>query len=444
MFFRSLLSKTLIVILSISTFTSFQIIANSNIEISFEDVKKDITFLASDDLKGRATFSPEIEKAADYIASRFKDIGLSPFNGSFKQTFEVYSFKPQSVVALLNGKPIKDDNIAFVSTTQQLAWQRNNDINFKIISENEDLRSVVRNANNKGGNHLFVVNTAHAELFKRYKNYFKRGLTKLSNKDNGAIVLILSNHSNIETFNVDASLEIEHESLSNVVGVIPGKSKTNEIVLFSAHHDHLGENSTADSDSIFNGADDDASGTTAVISLANYFMKKASNERTIMFATFTAEEIGGFGSKYFSNQLPPETITAMINIEMIGKPSKFGAGNFWMTGMERSNLGSIMNAALDSSKKQIYADPYPSFGLFYRSDNATLAQLGVPAHSFSSTQLDNDKHYHKVSDNLESLDLSSMYNVIQTLAEASIPLVNGSATPTRVDSTKLRTEGKIF
>ncbi|MCI2285299.1 M20/M25/M40 family metallo-hydrolase [Colwellia sp. MSW7] len=161
-------------------------------------------------------------------------------------------------------------------------------------------------------------------------------------------------------------------------------------MLFSAHYDHLGSKNT-EGDNIFNGADDDASGTTAIINIAQYYAKQANNARTLMFAAFSAEEIGGFGSQYFSKQLNPDAITAMINIEMIGKPSKFGTGALWMTGMERSNLGTQLNQALAKSGKKIHKDPYPKQKLFYRSDNATLAKLGVPAHSFSSSQLDKDQ-----------------------------------------------------
>jgi Zn-dependent M28 family amino/carboxypeptidase len=163
-----------------------------------------------------------------------------------------------------------------------------------------------------------------------------------------------------------------------------------------------------------------------------------------MFAAFSAEEIGGFGSQYFSKQLNPDAITAMINIEMIGKPSKFGTGALWMTGMERSNLGIQLNQALAKSGKKIHKDPYPKQKLFYRSDNATLAKLGVPAHSFSSSQLDKDQHYHQVSDEISSLNLPSMREVIQTLAVATQPLANGLVTPSRIDTNNVKEKGIIF
>ncbi len=113
--------------------------------------------------------------------------------------------------------------------------------------------------------------------------------------------------------------------LANLVGVIPGKSKKDEYVIFSAHYDHLGIDHSADrKDSIFNGANDDASGTTAVILLANYFRALGNNERTLVFVAFTAEETGEYGSQYFSKQMDPSKTMAMFNIEMIGTDSKWG------------------------------------------------------------------------------------------------------------------------
>jgi len=163
-----------------------------------------------------------------------------------------------------------------------------------------------------------------------------------------------------------------------------------------------------------------------------------------MFAAFSAEEIGGFGSRHFSTHVEPSKITAMINIEMIGKPAVFGEGSVWMTGMERSNLGEQLNQTLAPQNLTVYADPYPKQNLFYRSDNATLARLGVPAHSFSSTQLDKDQHYHQVSDDINSLNLPSMLKVIKMLAIATTPLVDGSITPSRIDPNKVKRNGLIY
>src|SRR6185436_18948536 len=111
-------------------------------------------------------------------------------------------------------------------------------------------------------------------------------------------------------------------------------------------------------DSIFNGANDDAAGTTAVIMLAKYFSKLKNNERTLIFVAFTAEEIGGYGSRYFSKQLDPEKVVAMFNIEMIGTDSKWGANSAYITGYEKTDMGKILEKNLEGSQFKFYPDPY--------------------------------------------------------------------------------------
>ena len=419
--------------------------------IPAEQVVKDITYLAADDLKGRASFSPEVDRAANYIAKRFADIGLQPIstekvatdNSGFLQKFTVSQIQPQALTVSINHAEISQENLAIASTMRSVNWQETG-AQVHVISKDDDMRDALRALNQKGGQHLVIINSAHTKTFQAYKNYFNRGITKLSLEHRGAIVMVLSDISDVNAYNVKANAKITEQTLTNVVGILPAANTEHakEVVLYSAHYDHLGV--TEDGKQIYNGADDDASGTTAIINLAQYYAKQGNNKRSLMFSAFTAEEIGGFGSKYFSQQLNPDHVVAMINIEMIGKPSKFGAGTVWMTGMERSNLGALLNEKLSAQNTEIYQDPYPEQGLFYRSDNATLARLGVPAHSFSSTQLDKDQHYHQTSDDIKSLDLSSMHKVIESLAVATQSLVDGTVTPTRIDKAKVRAQGKIY
>jgi hypothetical protein len=454
--FSTLLLTASVLITSITGVSSAFAITNT---ISLAQVTKDITYLASDELKGRDNFSPEIRLAANYIATRFQESGLVGVNGisgsNFLQKYQITKRTPQQLNLTINGRDISNKNLTMASTITRFSWSINNkikDTEFALhnIGKDDDMRAIVSTLNKQGGKHLILLHPEQKTLFERYKNYFNQGTTKLS-QDNpkkeldGVIIIALSSLTTekINNLQVSGVSSISKNELVNVVAIIPGKSKPEEVVLYSAHYDHLGVK-VGEGDAIFNGADDDASGTTAIINLAQFFAKQKDNARTLMFAAFSAEEIGGFGSRYFSQQLAPEKITAMINIEMIGKPSKFGAGTLWMTGMERSNLGAQLNAALAKSGKKIHKDPYPKQGLFYRSDNATLARLGVPAHSFSSTQLDSDKHYHQASDDIASLDFASFHQVIKTLAIATQPLVDGDVTPSRIDKKLVSGKGLIF
>jgi Zn-dependent M28 family amino/carboxypeptidase len=230
--------------------------------------------------------------------------------------------------------------------------------------------------------------------------------------------------------------EPEPYPLANVVGMIEG-NRSDEFVLFSAHYDHIGIRPGGE-DTINNGANDDASGTTAVIELARYFKDQPKPERSLIFAAFTAEESGGFGSRYFSEQLDPEQIIAMFNIEMIGKPAVSGPNTAWITGYDRSSFGQILSDAVEGTIYEFYPDPYPDQNLFFRSDNRTLAMLGVPAHSISTTPIDVDPDYHQVSDEVETLDLDHMTNTIRAIALAAETIISGEATPTRVDPDSVR------
>jgi Zn-dependent M28 family amino/carboxypeptidase len=228
-------------------------------------------------------------------------------------------------------------------------------------------------------------------------------------------------------------------SYANVFGMRPGKSRKYEMVVFSGHYDHLGiARQPVNGDSIFNGANDDAAGTTAVILLANYFKNKGGNERTLVFAAFTAEEVGGFGSQYFSSQFDPVQVMAMFNIEMIGTESKWGRNAAYITGFDQSDMGTILQKNLEGTGFQFYPDPYPSQNLFFRSDNATLARLGVPAHTISTAKMDGEPNYHKVSDEVETLDMENMAAIISAIAKSAETIISGKDTPTRIQMDKPR------
>ena len=447
--------------------------------ITLENITEDVRYLASDELKGRNNFTLNIRQAADFIAKRFNEVGLTPAPSApnFKQQYLVQKITPDTLIVEINGQAIASEYLSMATTVADFQWSNSTDknnqsvtkqtltkqptnnhpVNIVMIGEDNNMRKSLRELNNLGGQHLVLLHPKHEESFKRYQNYFAQGLTKLVDKNTteqgGIIVIALTDMSKVKQFNVKGNAKVTDTTLSNVVGILPGKSKANEIVLYSAHYDHLGvkpsidvtpNNKASQSSKIFNGADDDASGVSAIINLANHFAKTGNNERTLMFTAFSAEEIGGFGSRYFSTHVEPTTITAMINIEMIGKPAVFGEGTVWMTGMDRSTLGEQLNQALAPQNLKVYADPYPKQNLFYRSDNATLARLGVPAHSFSSTQLDKDQHYHQVTDDINSLNLPSMLQVIKMLAIATTPLVDGSITPSRIDPNKVKRNGLIY
>jgi Zn-dependent M28 family amino/carboxypeptidase len=278
----------------------------------------------------------------------------------------------------------------------------------------------------------------HKDLFTRYQSYYSRGNITLEEPGGPSYVLVLGKPATPASFSVTAANQVEKLPLFNVAGMLPGKSRPDEYVIFSGHYDHIGVLPPVKGDSIANGADDDASGTTAVIALANYFKELNNNERTLIFVAFTAEEIGGYGSQYFSRQLDPEKVAAMFNIEMIGKESKFGKNAAFITGYEKTDFGKILQKNLEGTQFTFHPDPYTEQNLFYRSDNATLARQGVPAHTISTDQIDIDKFYHTVDDEYETLNVDNIVSTIKAIALSARSIVAGKDSPTRVNTSELK------
>jgi len=235
-----------------------------------------------------------------------------------------------------------------------------------------------------------------------------------------------------QTFTFKNRRSGEDITSSNIIGVLEGKSRKDEMVIVSAHYDHLGMKKEGEGDLIFNGANDDASGVAAVLTLAEYFKKKGKNERTIVFIAFTAEEMGLIGSTHFGKGIDASKFVAGINLEMMGKEPATGPKTAWLTGFDRSDFGKIIQKNLEGTGYKLYPDPYPQFNLFFRSDNASLARLGVPSHTFSTTQIDKDPDYHKVTDEAETLDIVVITETIKAVAKGTESIINGKDTPTRV------------
>jgi hypothetical protein len=386
--------------------------------------------LASDEMQGRKTFSPAIDKAADFIAGEFQKSGLQYFDGltDYRQTFSLKKATTISTSGNLAGKAIPAENIIAITTAAELNINQDSAFKMAMIDDTSNLFREAYRILKSNQKYVVWVNTAHQKNFQQLKRFSRETF-----EEKAPVVFVFTNEDPT-VFQLKIKSNITTPSLTNVIGVLPGKSKKDEYVIFSAHYDHLGIGKPdASGDSIYNGANDDAAGTTAVIMLADYFSKIRSNERTLIFATFTGEEIGGFGSQYFSKQIDPDKVVAMFNIEMIGTQSKWGANSAYITGYEKSDFGKILQSNLKGSDFHFEPDPYPEQNLFYRSDNATLAALGVPAHTISTSKMDNEPNYHKQSDEVKTLDMENMAEIIKAIAISSKTIVSGKDTPQMIE-----------
>ncbi len=425
--------KKLIATGLLTSMTLFLFAQKINKIINAKEVERIETVLSSDEMKGRKTFSPDIEHASAFIEKEFKKAKLKKFNtaNSYRQEFNMIESSNTSAVVIVDGQKQADSSIAVSSFQPKVSLSEKNTEIVKI-NASDDFRKKYSEYSNSKKNLLVLVDP----LFRSYAGRLKRRAPAKFEQPDNSIVFVFG-INNAASFSIELTNNINKKPLNNVVGIIPGKSLKDEYVIFSGHYDHLGIGKPVNNDSIYNGANDDAAGTTAVITLAKYFKALHNNERTLVFVAFTAEEIGGFGSQYFSKQFEPEKVKAMFNIEMIGTESKWGKGSAYITGFEKTDMGKILQQNLEGSSFKFYADPYTTQNLFYRSDNATLARLGVPAHTISTSKMDNELNYHKVSDEIGTLDMNNMAEIIKAIAISSRSIISGKDAPTRVDTKTL-------
>ena len=404
--------------------------------INANEVERIEKILAADDMEGRKTFTPGIDKAADFIAAEFEKSKLKYFGKSnnYFQEFVMVKAKPVMINGMLDSDTLNEKNVIANTTAAEITINSLKDFELVVIKKDDDFFKVVFPLMEAEKNLLVLVDKVHSDKYKRMQRF--TGNAKFQSAVSQ--VFILTNITNPLTLQLTVNNQLTEQKLKNVIGVIPGKSRKDEYVVFSGHYDHLGiSKPNKDQDSIFNGANDDAAGTTAVIMLSKYFSSlKQKNERTIIFVAFTAEEMGGYGSRYFSKQLNADKVMAMFNIEMIGTESKWGTNSAYITGYEKSSMGKILQDNLADSKFKFEPDPYPKQNLFYRSDNATLAELGVPAHTISTSKMDTEKFYHTLDDEIETLDMNNMAEIIKSIAISSKTIISGKDTPTRVEKGK--------
>ena len=221
----------------------------------------------------------------------------------------------------------------------------------------------------------------------------------------------------------------------NVIGVLHGSDSRlkDEVVLLTAHLDHVGMREAANGDNIYNGADDDASGCVAVLQLARALAQKQAPRRTVLFVFFGSEETGGQGNQYFLQHppVPIKNIVANLEFEMIGRPdSAVKPDELWLTGYERSNLGP----ELAKHGAKLVADPHPRQNFFQRSDNYALARQGVVAQTVSSFGLHAD--YHRPSDDVAHIDFAHMEQAVRSMVGPVEWLANSDFKPEWLEGKK--------
>ncbi|KXX70190.1 hypothetical protein AVL50_15105 [Flammeovirga sp. SJP92] len=403
-----------------------------------------IDTLSSDALRGRLAGSEGEKLATDYISNEFKKLGLKPAgdDGSYFQVMTKYQKVVQNNNLVINKENIASDQFFVDTNLEQIYSKKAKELQVKDIPSGKSLNEFREELLKETAvTMVWVRSDQHKKelAMLQFKSANQKYVEDVSSKQ--AIIWVVPPASALSKFKkvlVDFKQEVKKVEMRNVMAKLEGTSKAKEVVMIGAHHDHIGILDAVQEDSIANGADDNASGVSAVIQIAEYFAKRRrAYARTILFTTFTAEEIGLVGSKYMAEQMSDEelkNIVALINIEMIGKPSANGKRKAYITGYNKSNLGRLMQKNVRKAKVKFsfFEDPYPDLQLFMRSDNASFAAKGIPAHTVSSTDIDFDSYYHTVNDEMNSLDFQNIVEVTKGIIIGIEPIVSGRDTPSRI------------
>ena len=401
-------------------------------------VKAIVSYLASDELAGRDSPSPGLEAAAKYIADHFAAAGLQQVaNDSWFHGYQLPGLRLDSTTIVL--KVRREQGEKGEKTEQKEAKDLQADTEVRLyragdsIGEDDQVATVAsagdartdRLLMNPGSRRPMLLEIDTADP--RWAS--SQGVHSLLGKgrQGGRPVFLVKKGAlppgdpNAEdahyvvNYKITAPQPADVE-LKNVVGLLRGSSKPEEYVLVSAHYDHIGIGMPIDGDAINNGADDDASGTTAVVLLAEALAKQPRPARSVLFVCFSAEEKGLRGSRAFAERppVPLEQVVANVNIEMIGRPDADKHQQAWITGPDYSDFAAIAGPALHRAGIELVGFDMAK-ALFAASDNYSLAQKGVVAHSISAGSLHAD--YHRPSDEVAKLQLPHMTAVIKGLRE---------------------------
>lgn len=438
--------------------------------ITPEDLKDNLSIIASDALEGRATGTRGQKMAAAFISFHFQQLGLkAPVNGSYYQPFELYRLVPGETTITAGGVTYRNfqdivfygqDNTSGSIPVVFAGRGRAQDFaNVQVagkgvvllMSEDaQDYQAPIAEARNRNAAAIFIVNTKTQEQFKGYARQWESFLTETrpslkkpepSGNNSGVFFIapavaekILN--TSIAKLNAAAtstsksalrkagtgnvsyrsSVEVQTIHTENVLGFLEGSDKKDEVVVITSHYDHIGKKSSGVGDLINNGADDDGSGTVAVMQLAKAFAQAKKDghgpRRSILFMTVAAEEVGLLGSEYYTQYpvFPLDNTVVNLNLDMIGRRDeehKDSPPYVYVIGSDK--LSSELHALSESINKKYtnlvfdytYNDESHPARLYYRSDHWNFARKDIPI-IFYFDGIHED--YHLPSDEVDKIE----------------------------------------
>ncbi|MEC8511015.1 MAG: M20/M25/M40 family metallo-hydrolase [Planctomycetota bacterium] len=444
-------------------------------EITAAELMAHVKALAADALAGRPMGSTESLQAAEICAASLQLAGLQPGadDGSFLQriTFErvVHEGVPELVCTLADGSEtvlFNGEQFTFtmagrhedtgalrcVTVGEESGLPAEADVGVALVLNTSagKARRWLRNAGHgRGEGFGAVVVPRRGEAGERSTPRASR--TRLAGGDRGALNVSLkgpiaeaAGRGELRTVSLRPRARLEVTEDANVVAVLPGTEGHaigEEILILSAHRDHIGlaqprrgappaEAEGEPVDLVNNGADDDASGCAAVMEIAEA-MARSSDEaprRTVVVVLVTGEEAGMIGSKHWVAHptVDLSKVVCALNFEMLGRPDEMvgGAGQIWLTGDDRSDLGPHLR---DACGIAVSADPRLEMNFFVRSDNVSFARAGIVSQTLSSFGGHGD--YHRVTDEWDTLDYAHMETAVRACFEATRVLATSEWTP---------------
>ena len=473
--------------LSLLLFIS-SIYAQSDKEKAAETVKKNtleghIYFLADDLLEGRATGTKGNKIAASYLANSLRKYGVqpNPKSGDYYQQIDLYKFYLSEKIELsLNGIPFPEvvafDLDAINSEEQAIylnygleADYKGKNVKGKIVivkagtPESSEIRAAFGSrapkrelAIKNGAKGLIEIGAFDPNVWPRLKHAFgeRLSISEGIKEDLPMYLWIQATPEQLATFEKEAvQISIKSSGIQeriihtqNVVGVVEGTDPKlkDQFVMYSAHYDHVGiGEADATGDTIYNGARDNAIGTTAVLSMAEN-IGKYPTKRSAIFIFFTGEEVGLLGSKYYVNNpiFPLRQIVYGFNTDGGGYNNTKLAT---IIGLNRTTAGKHIKKGAAAFGLKAIDDPAPEQGLFDRSDNVSFARMGIPAPTYSTgfDAFDDEinKYYHQASDEADSLDYNYLYQFFQGYVYSGRLIANDPETPFWVKGDKYEEAG---
>ncbi len=422
--------------------------------VSEVSVRAQMQFLAGDALQGRGSGTIFERIAAEYIGTQFMQFGLEPagqIGADGKPTYVQTVVVPgREVVSEITFDADGDqlafgtDIIAFSVNSKQITGPlqklkpgdtatRGSIVLLNLGPDDKFDQALVGKLQNDGA--VAILLTEMKEIRENWSSVAGRKLN-ISRRGPNLLAVSTAGVVRLDALAPGSSITISATTASsgdtytwNAMGKITGTDAklASEVILLTSHLDHLGVREVAPGDDkIFNGADDDASGSVAVLELARVLSSGKKPKRTVYFVCFGSEEAGGHGARYFVENMPfpKDKLVANLEFEMIGRPdSLVKPEELWLTGYERSNLGP----ELAKRGARLVLDPHPTEKFFMRSDNYQLAKAGIIAHTLSSFGLHTD--YHRPSDELKTIDFSHMTRSINSMVGPVKWLINSSFKP---------------